>query len=99
MGSMCQYLRKAEEDFAKAQPTKLLANINSSQRIRQAFRIGEKCLVGISWRSVNKSTGLMRSLSLTEFLEPFVGKDVENWSTFNTVIAKLKLTMRIKKLV
>ena len=77
MGSMCQYLRKAEEDFAKAQPTKLLANINSSQRIRQAFRIGEKCLVGISWRSVNKSTGLMRSLSLTEFLEPFVGKDVE----------------------
>jgi len=77
MASICQYLRKNELDFANANPTRLRANMSSSQNIRQAFRIGDKTLVGISWRSMNKATGLMRSLSLTEFLTPFAGRDVE----------------------
>ena len=77
MGSICQYIRNSEDSFLNAKPSKLLADKNSSQKIRQAFRLGHKQLVGISWRSVNKSTGLMRSLSLTEFLEPLKGIDVE----------------------
>jgi len=77
MGSLPQYLRNSEQDFAQASPTRLMADDVSSKKIRQAFRIGDKCLVGISWRSMNKSTGWMRSLSLTEFLQPFKGQDVE----------------------
>lgn len=77
MGSMSKYLRKNEADFLNANPSKLSADLISAQKIRQAFRIGEKCLVGISWRSVNKSTGVMRSVALETFLKPFKGKDVE----------------------
>lgn len=77
MGSMCKYLRTSETDFISARPSKLKADLVTSQKIRQSFRIGNKTLVGISWRSMNKATGLMRSLSLTEFLEPFKNKDVE----------------------
>lgn len=77
MGSLAQYFRNSEFDFKNASPTKLKADLNSTQQIRQAFRIGDKCLVGISWKSINKSTGLMRSLSLSEFLTPFKGKNVE----------------------
>ena len=54
---------------------RLKSNQASSDKIRQAFRIGDKTLIGIS--SINASTGLMRSLSLTEFLLPFKGRDVE----------------------
>lgn len=77
MGSLCQYFRKSETDFTNAKPTRLKADKTSSQKIRQAFRIGDKTLIGISWRSMNKATGLMRSLTLSEFLEPFRGKNVE----------------------
>jgi tetratricopeptide (TPR) repeat protein len=77
MGSMPQYLRNSESDFRNATPTKLKADMNSAQKIRQAFRIGDRQLVGISWRSINKSTGVIRSLSLSEFLGGFQDKDVE----------------------
>lgn len=77
MGSMLQYVRTSEDDFTKANPTKLKADLNSAQKIRQAFRIGDRCLVGISWRSMNKATGFLRSLELSEFLTPFKDKNVE----------------------
>lgn len=77
IGSIARFVRNSKDDFVTANPSKLLADMNSTRKIREAFRIGDKCLVGISWRSTNKATGLMRSLSLTEFLEPFIGRDVE----------------------
>ena len=48
MGSMPQYLRNSERDFRNATPTKLKADMNSAQKIRQAFRIGDRQLVGIA---------------------------------------------------
>ena len=77
MGSLAKYLRTSRGEFAKASPTKLKADTLSSEKIRQAFRIGDKHLMGISWRSVNKATGLMRSVSLSDFLKPLKGQDIE----------------------
>ena len=74
MGSLAKYLRTSRGEFVKASPTKLKADTLSSEKIRQAFRIGDKHLMGISWRSVNKATGLMRSVSLSDFLKPLKGR-------------------------
>ena len=51
--------------------------MTSASKIRQAFRNGDRTLIGISWRSINASTGFMRSMSLSDFLEPFKDMDVD----------------------
>ena len=48
MGSLPKYLRDSDDKFKRANPTRLKADLSSAQKIRQAFRIGEKCLIGIS---------------------------------------------------
>ena len=52
MGSLCRLLRNSEDEFKLAKPKRLEADKTSSEKIRQAFRIGDRCLVGISWRSI-----------------------------------------------
>ena len=77
MGSMGRYVRSSMDQFHNAMPTLLKADMQTSEKLKQAFRLGDKQLIGLSWKSKNKATGLMRSLSLTDLLTPLIGKGFE----------------------
>ena len=77
MGSLPKYLRRSKEDFKTSEARLLSVDLTSKNGIRQAFRLGRKQLIGISWKSKNIDTGLRRSLELQNFMEAFNDKDVE----------------------
>ena len=77
MGSMPKYLRRSAENFSTAQAKPLIVDSDAKDKIRQAFRLGDRKLVGISWKSKNADTGLRRSLELEEIMKTFAGKDVD----------------------
>ena len=77
MGSLPRYLRRSAESFSLATSKTLNVDNIAKDKIRQAFRLGDKKLVGISWRSKNIDTGLRRSLELEELMKTFEGKNVE----------------------
>ena len=77
MGSMPQYLRRSAENFSSSTSKPLCVDEIAKDKIRQAFRLGDKKLVGVSWKSKNIDTGLRRSLELEELMKTFEGKNVE----------------------
>ena len=77
MGSLAKYLRRSANDFSDAEQTALKADENVTQNIKQAFRLGNKKLIGISWKSKNSDSGFRRSLELEKLLSIFKGSDCE----------------------
>ena len=76
MGSLAQHLRNNIDSFSHFNNRKLLTQEGQSQRIRSAFRLGNKKLIGISWYSKNSDQGQRRTIPLEKFIQPFIGQDV-----------------------
>ena len=68
MGSLAKLFRSSEENFENKRLSFLKSDTNKKRAIRQAFRVGDKRLIGISWKSANVSTGKARSIELTQLL-------------------------------
>ena len=76
MGSLAQHLRNDIESFHHFNNRKLLTQEGQSARIRSAFRLGNKKLIGISWYSKNSDQGQRRTVPLEKFIQPFIGQDI-----------------------
>lgn len=77
MGSLGKYLRRSKDDFLHAKTKLLQVDHNTASNIKQAFRLGEKQLVGISWRSKNNDTGARRSLELSQLAKSLIGENTD----------------------
>lgn len=77
MGSLPMHLRVNKQSFRQHTPVNLVVDNTSKTQIRQAFRLGKKKLIGVSWKSKNTDSGQRRSIKLSEMLRIFDHKDCE----------------------
>ena len=69
MGDLGGIFRSKKEDFANRKDSFLVADKERASKIRQSLCKDGETLIGISWKSKNKQSGLKRSLELKEFAE------------------------------
>ncbi|MBJ7279915.1 MAG: hypothetical protein JHD08_04970 [Candidatus Nanopelagicales bacterium] len=69
MGDLGGIFRSKKEDFANRKDAFLVADKERASKIRQSLCKDDETLIGISWKSKNKQSGLKRSLELKEFAE------------------------------
>ena len=76
MGSLPRLFRSSEEDFQKTVKSYLKADLDRVEVLRQELNIGDRKIVGISWKSIKSLNHLKKSLTLTEFGKIFQGLDI-----------------------
>jgi ADP-heptose:LPS heptosyltransferase len=69
MGDLGRIFRSKKEDFINRKDAFLVADKERASKIRRSLCKDDETLIGISWKSKNKQSGLKRSLELKEFAE------------------------------
>ncbi len=67
MGSLGAIFRQSLADFPRRQHGYLVADAARRQSLRTRLAGDGRCVVGVSWRSVNPQTGMSKSASLLDF--------------------------------
>ena len=76
MGSLPRLFRNSEKDFERATTGYLRADPKRVEDLSQELGIGNKKVIGISWKSIKSLHTLKKSLSLMELGKIFQGLDV-----------------------
>ena len=76
MGSLPRLFRSSEEDFEKTVKGYLKADADRVEVLRQELNVGDRKIIGISWKSIKSLNHLKKSLTLMEFGKIFEGLDV-----------------------
>ena len=76
MGSLPRLFRNSEKDFERATTGYLKADSKRVKDLNQELGIGNKKVIGISWKSIKSLHTLKKSLSLMELGKVFQGLDV-----------------------
>ena len=76
MGSLPRLFRNTEKDFERATTGYLKADPKRVEGLSQELGIGNKKVIGISWKSIKSLHTLKKSLSLMELGKIFQGLDV-----------------------
>jgi len=77
MGDLGGIFRSKKEDFANRKDAFLVADKERASKIRQSLCKDGETLIGISWKSKNKQSGLKRSLELKEFAEKLTAPGIK----------------------
>ena len=77
IGDLGAIFRSKKEDFANRKDTLLVADKDRAKKIRQSLCKDDETLIGISWKSKNKQSGLKRSLMLKELAEKLMAPGVK----------------------
>ena len=76
MGSLPRLFRSSEEDFQKTVKSYLKADLDRVEVLRRDLNVGDRKIIGISWKSIKSLNHLKKSLTLTEFGKIFQGLDI-----------------------
>ena len=76
MGSLPRLFRSSEEDFEKTVKGYLKADADRVEVLRQELNVGDRKIIGISWKSIKSLNQLKKSLTLMEFGKIFQDLDV-----------------------
>ena len=76
MGSLPRLFRSSEEDFKKTVKGYLKADANRVEVLRQELNVGDRKIIGISWKSIKSLNQLKKSLTLMEFGKIFQDLDI-----------------------
>ena len=76
MGSLPRLLRSSAEDFEKTVKGYLKADADRVEVLRQELNVGDRKIIGISWKSIKSLNHLKKSLTLMEFGKIFQDLDV-----------------------
>ena len=76
MGSLPRLLRSSEEEFKKTVKGYLKADVDRVEVLRQELNVGNRKIIGISWKSIKSLNHLKKSLTLMEFGKIFQDLDV-----------------------
>ena len=76
MGSLPRLFRSAEEEFKKTVKGYLKADADRVEVLRQELNVGDRKIIGISWKSIKSLNHLKKSLTLMEFGKIFQDLDV-----------------------
>ena len=66
MGDLCRIFIDTKEDFSNTNDTYLYADKDRSSKIRKLLCVDNETLIGISWKSNNKQSGIKRSVDLKD---------------------------------
>ena len=67
MGSLPRLLRSSAEDFEKTVKGYLKADADRVEVLRQELNVGDRKIIGMSWKSIKSLNHLKKSLTLMEF--------------------------------
>ena len=76
MGSLPRLFRSSEEEFKKTVKGYLKADADRVEALRQELDVGDRKIIGISWKSIKSLNHLKKSLTLMEFGKIFQDLDV-----------------------
>ena len=76
MGSLPRLFRSSEEEFKKTVKGYLKADADRVEVLRQELNVGNRKIIGISWKSIKSLNHLKKSLTLMEFGKIFQDLDV-----------------------
>ena len=67
IGSLPRLFRSSEKDFEKTVKGYLKADADRVEVLRQELNVGDRKIIGISWKSIKSLNHLKKSLTLMEF--------------------------------
>ena len=76
IGSLPRLFRSSEKDFEKTVTGYLKADTDRVEVLRQELNVGDRKIIGISWKSIKSLNHLKKSLTLMEFGKIFQDLDV-----------------------
>ncbi|QWD13726.1 tetratricopeptide repeat protein [Polynucleobacter paneuropaeus] len=77
MGDLAAIFRSKKEDFANRKDAFLIADKERARKIRQSLCKDDEVLIGISWKSKNKQSGLKRSYKLVRLASQLISPGVK----------------------